>query len=52
MQKPLPDLLGDIERYLIEDALDRSRGNRTEAAAVLGISRFALTRHMRKLGFS
>jgi two-component system response regulator PilR (NtrC family) len=49
-KRSLPDLLGDIERSLIDEALRHSRGNRTEAADLLGLSRFALTRHMRKLG--
>ncbi len=48
--RPLPEILGEIERSLIEEALARSGGTKEEAARSLGISRFALTRHMKKLG--
>jgi DNA-binding NtrC family response regulator len=38
-----------IERSLIEEALRNSHGKKEEAARRLGISRYALTRHMKKL---
>ncbi len=50
--KTLYQILGDLERSLIEEALQRSAGKKHEAARLLGISRFALTRHMSKLGDS
>ncbi len=48
--RSLYDVIGDTERFLIEDALVRSNGKKHEAARLLGISRFALVRHMIKLG--
>ena len=47
---PLPEVLGGIERSLIKEALQRSYGNKKKAAKLLGLSRFALARHMEKLG--
>jgi PAS domain S-box-containing protein len=47
--RSLYDVIGDTERFLIEDALVRSSGKKHEAARLLGISRFALVRHMIKL---
>jgi PAS domain S-box-containing protein len=49
--KTLPEILGDVERSLIEEALRRSAGRKHEAARLLGISRFALARHMSKLAY-
>ena len=46
----LPEVLGGIERSLIEKALQLSYGNKKKAAKLLGISRFAMARHMEKLG--
>jgi DNA-binding NtrC family response regulator len=47
-----PGLLRDrverLERELIEDALRRSRGNHTRAAALLGLSRFGLLKKLRR----
>ena len=40
--------LGDMERAAVEDALTRSGGNLSRAAAILGISRQALYRRMDK----
>ena len=34
--------LAAVERGLVEQALDRAKGNQTQAAKLLGISRFAL----------
>ncbi len=48
----LNDVLKETERLMIEDALGRSGGNKSEAARLLGISRFSLLRHMTKLGIS
>ncbi len=45
------DTVREVKRRLIEDALARSRGKRQDAARVLGISRHALKRQMKTLGF-
>jgi PAS domain S-box-containing protein len=44
------ELLADMERSFIKDALRRSRGKREQASNLLGISRYALARRMKKLG--
>ncbi|MFH0821825.1 MAG: sigma 54-interacting transcriptional regulator [Pseudomonadota bacterium] len=49
LERSLPKLLGELERKLIADALEQSKGVKQEAARLLGISRFALTRHLAKL---
>jgi two-component system, NtrC family, response regulator AtoC len=48
--KTMYDILGDMERSLIQEALQRAAGKKHEAARLLGISRFALARHIAKLG--
>jgi PAS domain S-box-containing protein len=48
--RSLHDVVEETERLLIEDALGRSGRKKQEAARLLGISRFALVRHMTKLG--
>lgn len=45
-------ILGDIERSYIEKALVRTNGNKKSAAQLLGLSRHALDRHMKKLGMT
>jgi transcriptional regulator with PAS, ATPase and Fis domain len=47
--RSLDDFLDDIERSLLHEALERARGNKKKAAGLLGISRFALARHMKRL---
>ena len=49
LTESLDDHLGKIERSLIENALQRGRNNQRAAARLLGISRYALARHMKKL---
>jgi DNA-binding NtrC family response regulator len=44
------DALKDYERQRILDALDKTGGNRTEAAKALGLPRRTLTYKMSKLG--
>jgi sigma-54 specific flagellar transcriptional regulator A len=41
--------LDSIERDLIHKALERTSGNRTEAAALLGLNRTTLVEKLRKL---
>ncbi len=50
--RPLPDVIAELERSWIQEALQRAGGNKTGAAKLLGISRFALSRHMEKWGIS
>ena len=42
--------LSDLERELIEQALERAEGNRTRAAALLGLSRDTLRYRLEKFG--
>lgn len=44
---PPPTALAEIERRALDDALQRTGGNRTAAAALLGISRSTLHRRLR-----
>jgi transcriptional regulator with AAA-type ATPase domain len=46
----IEDHVADLERRLILQALERARGNRTRAAALLGISRNGLALKMERLG--
>jgi DNA-binding NtrC family response regulator len=39
-----------LEKQIIERALSESKGNKTKAAELLGLSRYALQRRMRRLG--
>jgi PAS domain S-box-containing protein len=47
--KPLDEMLTEIERRLIENALAKARRNKTRAADLLGISRPRLYRRMKEL---
>ncbi len=42
-------ITNDIKRKIIENTLDLSRGNKTEAARRLGISRYKLIREQKKI---
>ncbi|MCK6552574.1 AAA family ATPase, partial [Myxococcota bacterium] len=44
----LREAIDRVERELIEAALKRSNGNRTEAAALLGLNRTTLVEKLRK----
>jgi len=48
----LEENLGRLERRLIAEALRRSKGNRTQAALLLGVSRNGLAIKMERLGLS
>ncbi len=50
--RPAGDTLADIERARITAALDKARGNISQAAAALGLTRQALYRRMEKYGIS
>jgi transcriptional regulator with PAS, ATPase and Fis domain len=52
LSEPLDVVLGKVERSFIEGALQLSQNNQREAARLLGISRFALARHMKKFGIT
>jgi PAS domain S-box-containing protein len=47
--KTLDDVLAEVKRSLFDEALRRARGQKQEAARLLGISRFSLTRRMKNL---
>jgi DNA-binding NtrC family response regulator len=47
-----PDTLAAQEKRLIAEALRRAKGNKTRAAATLGLSRTQLLRRARRLGLS
>ena len=46
----LDDFLDKTERKIIEEALNKTGGNRTNAAKLLGISFYSLKNHMNRLG--
>ena len=46
---PLPSL-HDVERRYIARVLEEARGNQRQAARILGISRWSLSRRLRKYG--
>ncbi len=48
--KTLRDQLDDVERTLVHAALQATKGNQTQAAKTLGISRFGLAKMMKRLG--
>lgn len=43
-------VLADVERSLVEQALSRTGGNRTQTARLLGLTRFALRARIEKFG--
>lgn len=48
--KPLDELLADVERRLIDNAMARARRNKSRAAEILGVSRPRLYRRIKELG--
>ena len=42
--------LEEVEKKLVQEALERTAGNQTEAAKLLKVSRFALRTRMKKFG--
>lgn len=51
LAKSLTDMATDLKRSLIEQALEKCHGKKSEAARLLKISRDSLKRQMRTLGF-
>jgi transcriptional regulator with PAS, ATPase and Fis domain len=49
---PLNTAVGETQRALIEEALRASNGKKQEAARLLGISRYAFARLLRKIGMT
>jgi PAS domain S-box-containing protein len=47
-KQPLNELVGDLQLRLVKDALTQARGNKQKAAHLLGISRYALRRLLKK----
>ena len=48
----LTSYMGDIERALVQKALERSGGNRSKAAELLGINRTTLIEKLKRFGIS
>ena len=48
--RPGVDTLEGVDRKLVEDAIGMAQGNKSRAAEILGISRFALLRRIEKYG--
>lgn len=42
--------LADVERELIEQALERTRGNQAQAARLLRVTRYTMRHRMKKYG--
>jgi PAS domain S-box-containing protein len=49
--RSLNEITHDLKRFLVKEALRRSRGSRQGAAHLLGISRYSLKHYMKKLGY-
>jgi two-component system response regulator HydG len=49
-EKPVPEALADLEKRAILTALDHTKGNKTQAAAVLGITRTQLHTRLKRFG--
>jgi two-component system response regulator HydG len=49
--RPLPDILEDLERQLIQRAYEKAKGVKTETARLLGIKTSALYYKLEKYGF-
>ena len=47
---PAPEALADVERRAILTALERTKGNKTQAAAILGITRTKLHTRLKRFG--
>ncbi|RYD76751.1 MAG: sigma-54-dependent Fis family transcriptional regulator, partial [Sphingobacteriales bacterium] len=49
---PIPDemALGDMEKMMVQKAIDKHKGNISKAAAELGLTRAALYRRIEKFG--
>jgi DNA-binding NtrC family response regulator len=47
---PMPQPLAEVEKQVVVDALRSAKGNKTEAAAALGLSRGALYRRLERFG--
>jgi DNA-binding NtrC family response regulator len=50
--RPLDDVLDEVEKSEIENALRHTRGNRTRAADLLRVNRRSLLRRLKKYGFN
>jgi two-component system response regulator HydG len=49
-ERPLPEILDDLERQLVADAMARARGVKAEAARLLGVKPSALYYKLEKYG--
>jgi DNA-binding NtrC family response regulator len=50
VDRSLDDIINDLKRSFFKEAMRRAGGTKQEAARMLGISRFILTRQMKSLG--
>lgn len=50
--KPIPEALPDMEKRAILAALERTKGNKTQAAAILGITRTKLQTRLKRFGIA
>jgi DNA-binding NtrC family response regulator len=46
---PIDTVLLEVEKQMIDDALKQTKGNKTLAAGLLDISRYSLTRRIKKI---
>ncbi|HSB69043.1 MAG TPA: sigma 54-interacting transcriptional regulator [Candidatus Methylomirabilis sp.] len=51
-EPPAPEALADLERDAIRAALERTKGNKTQAAAILGITRTKLHTRLKRFGLA
>jgi len=49
---PLKVYIDTLEKELIEDAIQETKGNKTQASYLLGVKRTTLTMKMRKYGIT
>jgi len=50
--RTLPQILADLERFLLVEAMTRGRGNKSKAAHILGVSRQRLCQRLQRWGLT
>ena len=51
-RRRLSEAVGELERQMVGEALERARGNQSEAARELGLTEQAMRYRMRKYGIA